>query len=112
MSYDSAGVGAVRFQTPAWASGALESLLDLPALQTSRTYVRSPRNAIDENANSLKIRVEPPLGGDHGVATVVPETGPLATYAADLRHHTSISARPSTDTSQDVATLSGVDTGA
>jgi len=60
--------------------------LDLAGLEAARADVRPLRLAGEEDANALKVRLEAPLRGDHGVAPVVAEAGFLAADGADLGH--------------------------
>src|SRR5690348_11534329 len=64
----------------------LDGLLDLAGLQAACADVRPRRLAAQDHADTLEVRVEAPLGGDHRVASVVPEARLLPADCADLGH--------------------------
>src|SRR6266516_4107259 len=79
----SAGVAPRRERR---AAGASDGLLDLAGFETAGADVGALRLAAQEHADTLQVRVEAALGGDHRMAPVVAEAGLLAANGADLGH--------------------------
>src|SRR4029077_4273044 len=64
----------------------LDGLLDLAGFEALRADVRTLGLALQEHPNSLEVRIEAPLRGDHRMAPVISEAGLLSTDCADSRH--------------------------
>src|SRR5919112_5004109 len=67
-------------------TSALGVLRDLVALQAARADVDAPGAAAVVDPDLLQVRVEAAPGGDHRVASGVPERGTLAAAVTDLGH--------------------------
>src|SRR4051794_1244020 len=61
-------------------------LRDLPGLQAARAHVNALGGATLGDPHLLEVRVEPPLGGDHGVRAGLPEGGTLAAGMTHTSH--------------------------
>ncbi len=65
---------------------ALQGLGDLAGFEAARADVCARRRLAHHDADLLQVRVETPLGCDHGVAAAVPERRALPAAVADLGH--------------------------
>src|SRR5205085_12507615 len=59
---------------------------DLAGLQAARADVRAEGSALLDDADLLQVRIEPALGGDHGVGAALTEGGTLAAGVTDTGH--------------------------
>ena len=79
-SADAASV-ANRSQRP-----ASEGFLDFAGFEAARADVGTRRMTAEQYADTLQVRIEAPLRGNHRMATTVAEAGLLPTDGADLGH--------------------------
>src|SRR5581483_12058742 len=67
---------------------------DLAGLQAPRAHVDPARRPVVVDPDPLEVRVKPPPGGHHRVATAVAERGALLAHMTDLCHRGEYSPRP------------------
>src|SRR6478736_7331791 len=72
---------------------ALDRFGDPAALEAACADVGAGRRTVEQDPYPLQVGLEAPLGGDHGVAPVVAETGLLCTDHTDSGHANNPSGR-------------------
>src|SRR3954453_6449946 len=68
------------------SAAGLDGLGDLAGLEAPRADIHATRGLADEDPDLLQVRIEAPLGGAHGVAAALTESGTAPAAVANLRH--------------------------